>query len=71
MGEGFKTTFSTETEKTRFVSDFEMVLGTIWDHVGDLWVPRSSSFPVFSVFFRIGSCIDFLIDFGTPGTHFW
>ena len=62
-----KNTFSIEAEKTLIFNSIGHPFGTRNDaqkaKVGDLGVQRS----YFSVFFRIGFCIDFSIDFGTPG----
>ena len=67
MGEVYKTTFSIETEKTkRFYTDFEIVLRTIWDHVGNLWLTFGARGRLFFVFFRIDFSISFFMDFGVP-----
>ena len=51
MGGVYKTTFSTETEKTRFYTNFIIVLQTIWDHVGDLWLTFGARGRLFFSFF--------------------
>ena len=43
-----------------------IVLRTIWDHVGDLWLTLGARGRLFFVFFRIDFSIVFFMDFGLP-----
>ena len=61
-----KPHFKQKPKKTRFHTDFVIVLRTIWDDVGDLWLTFGARGRMFFVFFRIDLSISFLLDFELP-----
>ena len=61
-----KPHFRPKPKKTRFQTDFVIVLRTIWDDVGDLWLTFGARGRLFFVFFRIDFSISFFLDFGLP-----
>ena len=66
MGEVYKTTFSTETEKNTILRRFCVRFTHHLNHVGDLWLTLGARGRLFFVLFRVDVSISFFMDFGLP-----